>query len=662
MFFLFIGLVFINLFLYYGNYLFLVFFFMDICFLGKKCNIKLLIVVILGFILFFSNHINYYSFKTNDNYINKQLIVLEKYEEYSIVGKGNEKYLIYNNDYMFYEGSKLHIKGMLENIENTYNSFYKYLNKKGINYKIDYNKIYIIKNNKKMNEIIVDRLMNNKSEVSKSYLKLILFNIKDENNEDFYNTFSIYSLTYLIAVSGFHIKLLLDFFRKIFKNNVIGYCFVIFYLYLLDFGVSSYRAFLCYVFKRINRKFKFSLSNNDIISLIGSVFLFINPSIMFSYSFIYSFLATFVLEIFRLYSKKRFFISFYIYLINIPLILFNYYKLNLSTLLLSSILSYPISCLYVFSFFFLFLDKFYLLYELFISLFLKILVFFNNFNCVLVFGKPSVIWIILYYVLLFSFFIFKERRNKIRFFYLISIFLFLIYQYCIPLISYNEQFYFLNVGQGDCSIFFIPNSKEAVVLDTGGSRYNDIAKNTIIPFLESKGINKINKIIITHDDFDHNGALNSLVNNFNVGMVIESSNISDVIIGKHKFDNLNISDSRDNDGSLVLYGEYAGYDLLLMGDASKTIEEKINDKIGNVDIIKVGHHGSNTSSDYKFLDAINGKIAIISVGKNNIYGHPDSDILKKLHELDYIVLRTDEHNNIGFGKNIFGLSFIDYFK
>jgi len=662
MFFFFISLIFINLFIYYGSYVYLIFLFITIYSFGKKVDIKTFIISIGCLLMFFTLNINYYNFYTEEVYFDSEVKVIEKYEKYSVVHSDGDKYLIYNNDYNFNEGSLLYLRGSLENIKGGYEEFNLYLNKKGVNYKINYSELYILENNVKVNEEIVNKLLENKSEVSKSYLKLILFNDKDENVEEFYNAFSVYSLTYLIAVSGFHIRLLFSFFKRIFKKEFVGYIFVCFYLYLLKFSVSSYRAFLYYVFKKINKRLNFNLSSNDILSLIGSVFILVNPSIMFSYSFIFSFLSTFVLEIINIYPRKKGKITIYIYLINIPLMLLNYYKLNISTIIFSIVLSYPISFIYIFSFVYVFLDKFYLIYELCLSLFMKLFSVLNGLNFIVVFGKPSIVFVIIYYVFLLMYFIFKERKRRICFIYILSIFLLLGYQYCKPLMNNNEQLYFLNVGQGDCTVFFIPNSKEVVIVDTGGNKYSDIATNKIIPFLESKGINKIRKIIITHDDFDHNGALNSLKDNFDVGEIIETSLVKEVMVGNKEFKNLNVSNNRDNDGSIVLYGDYGGYKILLMGDASKDIEEKIVEDINGVDILKVGHHGSNTSSSDIFLDKINGKIAIISVGKNNSYGHPHDEILDSLDKYNYIILRTDENNNIGFGKNLFNLSFIDYFK
>ena len=84
--------------------------------------------------------------------------------------------------------------------------------------------------------------------------------------------------------------------------------------------------------------------------------------------------------------------------------------------------------------------------------------------------------------------------------------------------------------------------------------------------------------------------------------------------------------------------------------------------VGQVDILKVGHHGSNTSSGEAFLDNVNGMFAIISVGKNNSYGHPNKEVVENLYRYKYIVFRTDENDTIGFGKNLLGISFIDYYK
>ena len=229
-----------------------------------------------------------------------------------------------------------------------------------------------------------------------------------------------------------------------------------------------------------------------------------------------------------------------------------------------------------------------------------------------------------------------------------------IFQYNIPNIDVREVVYFIDVGQGDCAILKIKNSKKVVIIDTGGSRYRDIANEVIIPFLKEKGINEVEKIIISHDDFDHNGSKEELINNFNVLEVIEDSSIKEISIGDKKFINLNINENRDNDGSMVLYGEYGGLKYLFTGDISSEVERKIiSENINlNVDILKVSHHGAKESSSEEFLKSINGKIAFIGVGKNNNYGHPSNEVISRLNKYGYKVYLSFKEGNIGFYKSL----------
>jgi competence protein ComEC len=347
-----------------------------------------------------------------------------------------------------------------------------------------------------------------------------------------------------------------------------------------------------------------------------------------------------------------------VYLVNLPLILLNYYKINVLSVVLSLVLSVPISFIYLFSIVYLFLDKFHVLYFITLKGLEKTFSFLSNFDLELVFGKPHIAAVLMYYLFLLLFFVYSERKKRIRKVYFVCALSVMLFQYFIPCFNMHEQVYFLNVEQGDCTVFIIPESKSAVLFDTGGSKYKDIAVKEIIPFLYSKGINKIDKVIISHDDYDHVGALESLQDNFDVGEIIENSMFKSVMIGKEEFVNLNVSEMRDNDGSVVLYGKYGGYDLLLMGDASSLIELKVMNNVNNVDILKVAHHGSRDSSCMEFLMKIRGKIAIISVGENNSYKHPHEEVLDNLNKAGYLMLRTDENNDIGFGRNLFGRSFL----
>ena len=104
----------------------------------------------------------------------------------------------------------------------------------------------------------------------------------------------------------------------------------------------------------------------------------------------------------------------------------------------------------------------------------------------------------------------------------------------------------------------------------------------------------------------------------------------------------------ENDNSSVIYTELNGYKFMFMGDASTITEKEIMDKynLPDIDVLKVGHHGSKTSSSKEFIDEINPKYSIISVGKNNRYGHPNKEVLENLENSK--IYRTDEDGSILF--------------
>ena len=102
----------------------------------------------------------------------------------------------------------------------------------------------------------------------------------------------------------------------------------------------------------------------------------------------------------------------------------------------------------------------------------------------------------------------------------------------------------------------------------------------------------------------------------------------------------------ENDNSNVIYTEFDGYKFMFMGDASSTIEKEILNKynLPDIDVLKVGHHGSKTSSSNEFINEINPKYSIISVGKNNRYGHPNKEVLDNLKKSK--IYRTAQDGSI----------------
>ena len=226
----------------------------------------------------------------------------------------------------------------------------------------------------------------------------------------------------------------------------------------------------------------------------------------------------------------------------------------------------------------------------------------------------------------------------------------------------------IDVGQADSMLISTPSKRTNILIDTG--KGYDI--ENIITYFKSIGISKLNYLIITHGDYDHMGEAINLVNNFKVEKVIfNCGEFNDLeqdlikVLDKKKITyyscikELNIDNNKlyflqtkeydnENDNSNVIYTELSGYKFMFMGDAGiekeKDILEKYN--ISNIDVLKVGHHGSKTSSDKNFINEINPKYSIISVGKNNRYGHPNKEALDNLKNSK--MYRTDQDGSIMF--------------
>lgn len=183
---------------------------------------------------------------------------------------------------------------------------------------------------------------------------------------------------------------------------------------------------------------------------------------------------------------------------------------------------------------------------------------------------------------------------------------------------------------------------------------------------------RMHKQYSPHGDYDHMGEVINLVNDFKVDNVIFNcgeyndlenelinvldkkhieyySCIKELNIDEYKLQFLNsVEYDNDNDNSSVIYLNYNNYKFLFMGDASTTREKDILEKynLNNIDVLKIGHHGSKTSSSKTFIDKISPKYSIISVGKNNRYGHPNDSVLNNLE--DSKIFRTDQDGSVMF--------------
>jgi len=217
-------------------------------------------------------------------------------------------------------------------------------------------------------------------------------------------------------------------------------------------------------------------------------------------------------------------------------------------------------------------------------------------------------------------------------------------------IVFLSEVSFMNVGQGDAT--FIYSQGKSMLIDTGGVRHFDMAKEVLIPYFKKLSIRVLDYLVITHPDFDHDGAMASLIASFPVKKVIQKP-FHQINLGVYVVQNYQHFLpflEEDNERSLVLGIQFQDCRWLIMGDATYATEALIQSQYPNLtaNILRIGHHGSNTSTSSEFLNQIKPKEAVISVGGGNRYGHPHQEVLARLEALNIDIRRTDIEGTIRY--------------
>lgn len=576
-------------------------------------------------------------------------------------------------------------------VENTFN-YRKYLYNNKIFHVLKINYIEKVKDNKNIFYKIKNNLIKNGFKLEKSYpyINGLIFGKDDYINDDVTTSFRNIGISHLFAISGTHVSIFVLILNNILKRLkiyeekrcIIIVLFLLFYMFLTSYPMSVLRSCIFTILLTINKRFYFFIKPQNLLYLTLAIILFINPLYIYNLGLQLSFSISLSLILMGNYINKNktkigkaLCISFISFIVSFPIVINNFYEVNFLSIFYNlffvpfiTMLILPLTLI---SFIFPFLDN---ILHIFIFILENLTLFLSKISVLkITFCKVNFVIFCLYYVLIiFCLFYLKKGKKSVVFFLLIVI----IIHSNIKFIN-NDYVMFMDVNQGDSTLIVV--NKKVTLIDTGGilqlnnDKYDyNITNNRTIPYLKSKGIKKIDNLILTHGDADHMGDAINLVNNFKVEKVIfNCGKFNDLekelikVLNKRKIkyysciNELNIDNNKlyflqtkeydnENDNSNVIYTKISGYKFMFMGDAGVDKEKDIleNYNISNIDVLKVGHHGSKTSSSKKFIDEINPKYGVISVGKNNKYGHPNKEVLNNLS--DSKIYRTDEDGSILF--------------
>ena len=558
----------------------------------------------------------------------------------------------------------------------------------------------------KLRQMIQDYIFISYSDETAAWMTALVLGddsfIKEETIELFRN----WGLSHLLAISGLHVGLIVGLLYFILfkiglmtkeKAQWIMLLFLPIYALLAGGEPSVWRASMMVFLFIVLSKWKLSISVTDVISIVFLLLILFDPMIIYHVGFQFSFIVTFSLILsgkWLMQTSSLFFqmlkISFVSQMVIIPL-QFIYFSMVQPLSIILNVIIVPYFSLFVIPGMFLMMllsplpflpflfDK---LFHLTQSIFIQFIERIDNVvNYTWMMGTFPIVLAILFYVS-FVLFMMSVMRNTLKIAFKYGVLLTIIITIVVlrPYFSPYGSVTMLDVGQGDAFIIEYPYRKGVVMIDAGAtfSFYEQevsdkVFKQILKPYLESRGIRKIDAIFLSHEDLDHMGSVDFLVSEFDVSEIIISQyyELPEEIERQWKADGanlkrvkqnekINIKDNTyhvlspgkdngtDNENSMVLTTNIGGKSWLFTGDIGVETEKEIIKTYPDllIDVLKAGHHGSKTSSDEAFIQHIKPMYALISVGEHNSYGHPSPEVIETLEEAGVNILRTDQHGAI----------------
>lgn len=522
------------------------------------------------------------------------------------------------------------------------------------------------------------------------YMTGLLFGELDSDFDQMSDLYSSLGIIHLFALSGMQVGFFIDKFRWILLRlgltkeavDKLQIPFSLFYAGLTGFSVSVVRSLVQKILGNMG------LRKLDNFAVTVFVCLLILPRFLLTAGGVLTFTYAFLLTVFDFEDlgqvKKVAVESLSISLGILPVLMTYFYAFQPLSILLTFVFSFVFDILLLPGLSVIFLlsplvkitwvNGFFVFME-------KIIVWVADLGLrPWILGKPSELVLLLLLVSLFLLYDFHRKKNWLLGLSLVLALLFFITKH--PL---ENEVTVVDIGQGD-SIFLRDMRGRTVLIDVGGrvdfaakeawqersSQAN--AERTLIPYLHSRGVDRIDSLVLTHTDTDHVGDVLEVAKQVQIGRIVVSPGsltVPDFVATLKKInvpvhvvkvgDRLPIFDSYlevlypdgtgdgGNNDSIVLYGRLLETNFLFTGDLEQG-ELDLIESYPNlpVDVLKAGHHGSKGSSYPEFLDHIEAKIALVSAGENNRYKHPHQETLDRFDSRDIQVYRTDQQGAIRF--------------
>ena len=599
---------------------------------------------------------NDYYFKTSHGYK-----ILVKKEEGQILKSGtyvvtyNKNTFFYQNPKMFnYKHYLLSLK-FVDVIKDSESTFTLIKENNGLQDKL--HKIYTLIESR------IDRSFNNSK--TTAMVRGLLLGDKSQIDPRILDVFRLNGTSHVLAISGMHIGLIYIIISKILSpigpmKKILSFILILAYLIMIGVPYSALRAFFLFFGSFVCKKLKRPYDPLQTLGLAGIFMMVSNVYVIYHTGFQFSFCAVVIIVVIypkinqKIDSKifATILLSLTLQVFLMPLMIYHQLEIHLLSFFVNTFTVFLITGIMYLGFFLIIFPLQILMpiIDFLVKTCIGINMTFSGFSNFIIEMKPWPIFAI--FLLYFFIMFYDEKHKKNTFFYLAScIFIcHLIYAYLAV------EVYFLDLGQGDG--IMIKHHGEITMIDSGSSKENHLLED----ILKHNRVKSVDTIFLSHSHSDHIGGFYDIQNLTRASRWFYKSlnHESELFKKLYKKESYN-SDAYEsikleglmvkpihylsrkdlNNASMVLWMKAYHMTFLFTGDIEEEVEKLILPGLSKVDVLKVPHHGSNTSSTDAFVNKLNPQMAIVCVGKNN-YGHPNMEVVNKYLNINSQLMMTKD--------------------